>query len=175
MANYIDKQEFLNALVERYAILKTNPDYPVSNYLSKCVMDICTRTSFKPNFINYSYREEMVGDAIETCISAIDKFKVEKSSNPFGYFTQIAIWAFLRRIEIEQKQQYLKGKMLQEIPLDEIMEMSDCEDEMSSIQQMRDQFYFNTDEYEAKREAKKKKAAEKSLLFQEDDVEVEIE
>jgi DNA-directed RNA polymerase specialized sigma24 family protein len=167
--NYIDKKEFLDALIERYDILKTNPDYPISRYLGKCVLDICTRASYMPSFINYSYREEMIGDAIETCISAIDKFKVEKSQNPFGYFTQIAVWAFIRRIESEKRQQYLRGKMLLEIPLDEIMDMSDCEDELQVIQQMREQFYFNTEEYEAKREAKKKKIeANLNSVFEEE-------
>lgn len=169
--NYIDKKEFLDALLERYEALKTNPDLEISRYLGKCILDICTRASYMPSFINYSYREEMIGDAIETCISAIDKFKVEKSQNPFGYFTQIAVWAFLRRIESEKKQQYLRGKMLLELPLEDIMNMSDCEDEMQSIQHMREQFYFNTDEYESKREAKKKKAETvTSALFDDEEV-----
>ena len=112
MGNYVDKKEFLAALMERYEKIKTDPDLPISRYLGTCILEICTRASFMPSYINYSYRDEMIGDAIEVSISAIDKFKIEKSENPFGYFTQIAVWAFWRRIEAEKKQQYFKGKLL---------------------------------------------------------------
>ena len=73
---------------------------------------IAQRLSYKPNFINYSYREEMISDGIENCISYIDNFDPSKSDNPFAYFTQIIYYAFLRRIQKEKKQLYIKHKVL---------------------------------------------------------------
>lgn len=82
----------------------------IPEYVGKCILLIATRLSLKPNFANYSYREEMVSDGIENCISYIDNFNPAKSTNPFAYFTQIIYYAFLRRIQKEKKQLYIKHK-----------------------------------------------------------------
>mgnify|MGYP001766222148 CR=1 FL=1 len=87
---------------------KENPRIP--EYIGECIYLICTRLSYKPNFINYTYKEEMIGDGIENCIIAINNFDVDKSTNPFSYFTQIAFNAFLRRIAKEKKETYIKHK-----------------------------------------------------------------
>lgn len=86
------------------------PPPPIPNYVGECLLLIANRLAFKSNFINYSYREDMVLDGIENCIIAIDNFDPEKSNNPFAYFTQIMKWAFIRRIQKEQKQAYVKHK-----------------------------------------------------------------
>ena len=86
------------------------PPPAIPNYVGECLMLIASRLSFKANFINYSYRDDMVLDGIENCIIAIDNFDPEKSTNPFAYFTQIMKWAFVRRIQKEQKQAYVKHK-----------------------------------------------------------------
>jgi hypothetical protein len=83
---------------------------PIPNYVGECLLLIANRLSYKANFINYSYRDDMVLDGIENCIIAIDNFDPEKSTNPFAYFTQIMKWAFVRRIQKEQKQAYVKHK-----------------------------------------------------------------
>ena len=102
----------------------------------------------------------MIGDAIENCLAVIDNFDPAKSSNPFAYFTQITFFAFLRRIQIEKKQQYIKFKLLEELPLDELIEMTDSETGTTSfkpaVEFMREHSYFNTKEFEDKIEAKKK-------------------
>ena len=82
----------------------------VPNYVGQCFLQICNRLSTKPNFMNYSYRDEMIADAIENCVSAAHSFDPGKSSNPFAYFTQIAWNAFIRRIHKEKKQAYIKHK-----------------------------------------------------------------
>lgn len=86
------------------------PPPPIPNYVGECLLLIANRLSYKANFINYSYRDDMVLDGIENCIIAIDNFDPEKSTNPFAYFTQIMKWAFVRRIQKEQKQAYVKHK-----------------------------------------------------------------
>lgn len=85
----------------------------VTNYIGQCLMLIAQRVAHKPCFSNYSYREEMISDGIENCIMYIDNFDPGKSSNPFAYFTQIIHFAFIRRIQKEKKQQYIKIKNMQ--------------------------------------------------------------
>jgi DNA-directed RNA polymerase specialized sigma24 family protein len=86
----------------------------LNKYLGECFYLLCERLSYRPNFINYSFREEMVGDAIENCLSAVDNFDPnEQKQNPFGYFSLIAWRAFVRRIQKEKKQTYIKHKAFQ--------------------------------------------------------------
>lgn len=123
MAHYVNNKEFLAAMIERRALIakaeqEGNPKPQVSNYIGECILKIATHLSYKPNFINYSYREEMISDGIENCLQYLDNFNPEKSSNPFAYFTQIIYYAFLRRIAKEKKQTYIKGKMILDMPFD---------------------------------------------------------
>jgi DNA-directed RNA polymerase specialized sigma24 family protein len=87
----------------------------IPDYVGTCFMLICNKLSTKPNFMNYSYRDEMVADAIENCVSAAHSFDPAKSTNPFAYFTQIAWNAMLRRIAKEKKQSYVKHKNFEHI------------------------------------------------------------
>jgi hypothetical protein len=82
----------------------------IPNYVGECFLMICNKLSTKPNFMGYSYRDDMIADAIENCVVAAHSFDPEKSSNPFAYFTQIAWNAFIRRIQKEKKQSYIKHK-----------------------------------------------------------------
>ena len=86
----------------------------MSEYIGECIYKIATRLSTRPNFINYTYRDEMICDAIENCIQYIGNFNVEKSSNAFAYITQICYYAFLRRIQKEKKQVYIKQTVTNE-------------------------------------------------------------
>ena len=112
-AHYVDNEEFLVAMVawkvtlaEAEASGDSKPG--VTEYIGKCFLDIATHLSYRPNFIGYSYREEMISDGIENCLMYCSNFDPAKSSNPFSYFTQIIYYAFLRRIQKEKKQQYIK-------------------------------------------------------------------
>ena len=82
----------------------------VSRYIGECIMLIATRLATRPNFVGYSYKDEMISDGIENCLAYIHNFNPEKSTNPFAYFTQIIYYAFLRRIQKEKKQLYIKHK-----------------------------------------------------------------
>jgi len=86
------------------------PKPPVTDYIGECFLKIAEHLSYRPNFINYPFREEMVGDGIENCLMYCSNFDPEKSTNPFSYFTQIIYYAFLRRIQKEKKQSYIKYK-----------------------------------------------------------------
>ena len=100
--------KYKNSIEEAESEGRTPPRIP--NYIGECFMMICNRLSTKPNFINYSYRDDMIADAIENCVAAAHRFDPAKSSNPFAYFTQIAWNAFIRKITKEKKQSYIKHK-----------------------------------------------------------------
>ena len=157
MADYVSNKEFLAALIKRRESFVEGEDKPqISNYLGECIYQICNRLSYKSNFINYSFRDEMVSDALENCINYIDCFNHEKSSNPFAYFTQIAYFAFLRRIDAEKKQAYIKGKILQNSSIEELVDYDDQGNPVDFMGDIREQYYYNTQEYEDKMAAKKK-------------------
>ena len=97
----------------------------ISEYLGECFMKIAQRLSFRPNFINYAFKDDMISDGIENCVQYIKNFNPEKSSNPFAYFTQIIYYAFIRRIQKEKKQLYIKYKTMESSPsLSENVEIS---------------------------------------------------
>jgi DNA-directed RNA polymerase specialized sigma24 family protein len=93
----------------------------VPNYIGECFLKIATHLAYKSNFINYTYREEMVSDGIENCITYIDNFNPEKSNNPFAYFTQITYYAFLRRIAKEKRQQQTKYRYMRNIDVHDLI------------------------------------------------------
>lgn len=84
----------------------------IPSYIVDAMMKISSRLSYKPNFINYSFRDDMVGDALYDCIRFAKKFNPEKGNNPFSYITTICFNAFLRRIDKEKKQTYVRGRIV---------------------------------------------------------------
>jgi hypothetical protein len=113
--HYVNNADFLQAIIEYRLKVKeakeTDEEKPrLSNYIGACFLKIAEHLSRKPNFISYSFREEMISDGIENCIQYVDNFDPDKSKNPFAYFTQIIYFAFLRRIMKEKKQLYVKYK-----------------------------------------------------------------
>ena len=115
VTHYVDNKHLYQVIIEHKKNIKDaaeqGKDKPtIPNYVGHCILLIANRLSLKPNFVNYSYREEMISDGIENCISYFDNFDPEKSTNPFAYFTQIIYFAFLRRIQREKKQLYIKHK-----------------------------------------------------------------
>jgi len=118
MAHYVDNKTLYKVMVEyKQAVGESEEtgDLPpvIPNYVGACLLKIANRLSTKPNFINYTFREEMVSDGIENCINYINNFDPKKSQNPFAYFTQIIYYAFLRRIQKEKKQLYIKHKSIE--------------------------------------------------------------
>jgi hypothetical protein len=113
--HYVSNKDFTAAVADYVNQIQVNlsegKEAPqMSEYIGECIYKIATRLSTRPNFINYTYRDEMICDAIENCIQYIGNFKVEKSNNAFAYVTQICYYAFLRRIQKEKKQVYIKQK-----------------------------------------------------------------
>jgi hypothetical protein len=118
LKHYIDNEKFCKSMTEWKKLVNIAENCgdkrpPVTNYIAECFIKIAEHLSHRPNFINYPFREDMVGDGVENCLLYAHNFDPEKSSNPFSYFTQIIYYAFLRRIEKEKKQAYIKFKCLQ--------------------------------------------------------------
>lgn len=170
MAHYVSNADFLAAIVEMRAKVeeakaKGLPKPIVSNYIGECILKIATHLSYKPNFIGYSYREEMISDGIENCLQYIGNFDPDKSSNPFAYFTQIIYYAFLRRIAKEKKQTYIKGKIILDMPYDTFEEHgadggSEFKNQYAEFLQSNHQL---DDYFDRKAEKRKKKRADVSL------------
>ena len=133
-SHYVDNKQLYACIVEyRQRVLEAKennkPRPQIPNYVGECILMIANRLSTKPNFINYSYREEMISDGVENCICYIDNFDPLKSTNPFAYFTQIIYYAFLRRILKEKKQLYIKHKSLENsMILNELIEQSEFDE-----------------------------------------------
>ena len=112
--HYVDNKRFLQAMIDwRESWPDEENIPPVTNYIGECFLKIATHLSYKPNFINYTYREDMISDGIENCLQYVKNFNPEKSKNPFAYFTQIIYYAFLRRIAKEKKQSHVRNKMIE--------------------------------------------------------------
>lgn len=123
MAEYLNNKQFYSALVEykescRIAEKQDKSIPRIPDKIGEAFILIATKLSNKANFVGYTYKDEMVSDAIENCVNAVHSFNPEKSSNPFAYFTQIVWYAFLRRIEKEKKQTYIKYKSLESFMLE---------------------------------------------------------
>ena len=159
--HYVNNADFLQALIEYRLKVKeakeTDKEKPrLTNYVGECFLKIADHLSRKPNFISYSFREEMISDGIENCIQYVDNFDPDKSKNPFAYFTQIIYFAFLRRIMKEKKQLYVKYKATQQYG---IMEDEYDEDTGTSRPFI---LYDNISEFIQNFEESKKKKKEKS-------------
>ena len=123
--HYVNNKEFLAALIAyremvQLAEQRGDPKPRITNYLGECFLKIATHLSFKPNFVNYIFKDDMISDGIENCVQYIHNFDPEKSQNPFAYFTQIIHYAFLRRIQKEKKQLEIKNKILEKTGFDEV-------------------------------------------------------
>jgi|TARA_B100001996_G_scaffold1760_1_gene1630 DNA-directed RNA polymerase specialized sigma24 family protein len=123
--HYVDNKKFLAELVKyrdriQIAEKKGLKKPRITEYIGECFLKIATHLSYRPNFINYMYKEDMIGDGIENCVQYIYNFDPAKSSNPFAYFTQIVYYAYLRRISKEKRQMDIKDKLIEKKGFDEV-------------------------------------------------------
>ena len=123
--HYVNNKDFLDAIIEYKKSVKEAeeqglPKPRITNYLGECFLKIANHLSFKPNFVNYIFKDDMISDGIENCVQYIHNFNPDKSQNPFAYFTQIIYYAFLRRIQREKRQLDIKNKILEKTGFDEV-------------------------------------------------------
>jgi len=108
--NYINNKELYLHMKNYKEMMKEDETTKISNYIGQAILLICNNLSRKPNFSGYSFKNEMVSDAICDCVTAVNNFDPDKTNNPFAYFTQVAWNAFIRRIDKEKKQNAIKHK-----------------------------------------------------------------
>ena len=128
--HYVNNKEFLVAIIAYKqeisdAEVLGKPKPRITNYLGECFLKIATHLSYKPNFVNYMFKDDMVCDGIENCVQYINNFNPEKSKNPFAYFTQIIHYAFLRRIQKEKKLLEIRQKIIERSGFEEVFSTDD--------------------------------------------------
>jgi len=165
--HYVNNKEFLAAMIEykkavALAEEKGKEKPPVTDYIGSCFLKIANHLSYRPNFINYTFRDDMISDGIENCLQYLDNFNPEKSNNPFAYFTQIIYYAFIRRIQKEKKQVTIKQKMIMEANYDDMTLQPGEEREFTN--QFTEFLQKNTIIEEPKKKEKKTKKNTKSTL-----------
>jgi hypothetical protein len=159
--HYVNNAQFSQAVVDYVTVLNEVRDRgeelpKVPDYIAQCFMKICEGLSHKSNFVRYTYREEMVMDAVENCLKAIENYNLEAATrtgkpNAFAYFTQISWFAFLRRIEKEKKQQDIKMKYINQSGIENFLdnELGDAQS-ASVAQAFVDQLRIRIDEIKEK-------------------------
>ena len=170
--HYVDNKKFHQAMIEwkeqcKDAEESGNEPPRISNYIGECFLKIANHLSYRPNFINYTYRDEMISDGIENCLQYVHNFNPEKSNNPFAYFTQIIYYAFLRRIQKEKKQAHVKNKMIENMTIDEnLIDGGDGEFDNPYVDYLQKNFLPTEDVYKPKKKKEKPKGLE--LFYNED-------
>ena len=131
--HYVDNKKFLEAMIEyrdrcEKAKNRNRKKPDVTNYIGECFLKIANHLSYRPNFINYTFRDDMISDGIENCLQYMDNFNPDKSKNPFAYFTQIIYYAFIRRIQKEKKQIQIKSKLIANTGVENMMDQLQGDD-----------------------------------------------
>lgn len=175
--HYIDNKEFLRSLIDYKKLVKQaetdkeeRPQVP--EYIGDCFIKIANHLAYKNNFINYSFREDMVLDAIENCLTYMDNFDPNKSSNPFAYFTQITYYAFIRRIQKEKKHLQTKYKYISSLDIDDIIRQAHDEGNHSNdfVKYLQKQADAANQEFSDAKENKKMTRKPKYLQALDDEV-----
>lgn len=168
MSNYINNEDFLVAMIEYKKKIEESENKdedrpPVPDYIGECFLLIAERLSYRPNFINYAFKEDMISDGIENCLQYVHNFNPEKSKNPFAYFTQIIYYAFIRRIQKEKKQAEIKQKLLNRTDINqyETIEGDDTNYNNTYVDYMQK----NVSEEKPKKEKEKKPKKKSKLEF----------
>src|SRR5210317_244659 len=165
--HYVNNKEFLEAMkAYKKEVNKAKREKrekpPVTDYIGSCFLKIANHLSYRPNFINYTFRDDMISDGIENCLQYLDNFNPEKSNNPFAYFTQIIYYAFIRRIQKEKKQVTIKQKLIMEANYDDMTLQPGEEREFTN--QFTEFLQKNTTIDEPAKKEKKTKKKPKSTL-----------
>lgn len=175
--HYVDNVKFLQEMIlYRNACFEAKEqgvlEPQISEYVGECFLKIANRLSFRPNFINYAFREDMISDGIENCVQYIRNFDPARSKNPFAYFTQIIYYAFIRRIQKEKKQLYIKYKQMEDTAsLHDNIELSEQDkydgnyNQEMMTQDQKSSMYDFIGNFEDSKKKKKKKKPKKSTIL----------
>ena len=167
--HYVDNKKFLAEMTKfRARVIRAKDSGRkrpmVTNYIGECFLKIANHLAYRPNFINYTFRDDMISDGIENCLQYMDNFNPEKSTNPFAYFTQIIYYAFIRRIQKEKKQVIVKQKIIENADTESFLTQLDGDDTQYKNQMIE---FLKANQgnvvEEPKTKKQKKKAKQKNL------------
>jgi len=179
--HYVNNRQFSYAVVDyvteaNNAKEKGDKNPIVPDYIAICFMKICEGLSHKPNFVRYTYRDEMVMDGVENCLKAIYNYRIDASTrtgkpNAFSYFTQIAYFAFIRRIVKEKKQADIKFKFMEQANIEDFVSAIDMNSpiDQSFLDTLREKISkirevdTQIKDFEKAEKVKKKKGLEKVM------------
>lgn len=168
-AHYVDNVRFTNELIEylkqcKQAEAKGLPEPAIPNYIGECFLKIATNLARSPNFINYSFKDEMIMDGVENCLLYFRNFTPKKSKNAFSYFTTTIWYAFIRRIEREKKESYMKYKLTQQnMILEELEDDSDGRPQPELYENIAEYIQNFEDKAEEKKEKRRKHRLSKTM------------
>ena len=170
--HYVDNKKFLEEMKKYHkkvqsARKRNRKDPPITNYIGECFLKIANHLSYRPNFINYTYKEDMISDGIENCLQYVANFDPEKSNNPFAYFTQIIYYAFISRIQKEKKQTTIKQKLIMKGGLDEIVrqEGDNTESQNQYSEFLKKNMIYEEEKPKEDKPVKRKKKEPKKLEY----------
>lgn len=178
--HYINNKEFSLAVVEYVKTVNEAKEKgkqipKVTDYIATCFIKIAEGLSHRPNFVRYTYREEMVMDGVENCLRAVNNYKIETATrtgnpNAFSYFTQIVYFAFIRRIAKEKKQQDIKMRFIEKMGIEDFtalgMDEAGAAETMAYVDTLRQRMQtVKAKDTAIKEFAKKEKQKEKLELF----------
>lgn len=178
--HYVNNKEFSLAVVDYVKSVNTAKERDesipiVPDYVASCFMKISEGLSHRPNFVRYTYREEMVMDGVENCLRAIGNYNIDTATrtgnpNAFSYFTQICYFAFIRRITKEKKQQDIKFKFIEKMGVEDFVAMGmdneGAAETMNYVDTLRSRIdQIRTKDEKIKEFAKIEKEKEKLELF----------
>ena len=178
--HYVNNADFSKAVVKYVEQItdakKLKQEIPVvPDYIAVCFLRIAEGLSHKSNFIRYTYREEMVMDAVENCLKAIENYNIEAATrtgnpNAFAYFTQISWYAFLRRIEKEKKQQDVKLRYIAESGVENFIDDEDLNNPImnSFVDQLKDRIDKVKDYDQKVKDYKKRERRKRSIKVDSD-------
>jgi hypothetical protein len=180
--HYVDNVRFYEAMKEYKAkveiakkagLKRDDPGWPVvTEYIGECFLKIAKHLAFKANFINYSFRDEMISDGIENCLRYADNFDETKYKNPFAYFTQIVYFAFVRRIQAEKKELKRKYRYIMSLDIHDLITQGQDEGEFANefLKYLQDQVDLGGVVDDEKKPIKKAKKAVKRRVATIDEI-----
>jgi len=163
--NYVDNARmYADLKAHREVALKADKNGKerprMSEYLGECFLKIAQHTATKSNFKSYTYKDDMISDGVENCLIYALNFDPSKSKNPFGYFTTVIHFAFIRRIMKEKKHTYIKYKMMEKAHIDGSLATGDTENMQSDTSMLSfenvQNFITSFDEHSAKRRTRRR-------------------
>lgn len=167
---YVSNKLLYQTYIDWYAEIETAkknnlPEPEIPPYITEAIVKITKRLATRFNFVNYSFKDEMIGDALIKNIRKVKNFDVTKGNNPFGFIGQISWRAFINRITLEKRESNIKGSLINELSIEELFDMSDSSEESINVQQQYVDFLRDNNCFVSEEIIKVKQVFDEKTLF----------